>query len=446
MLRILLAKDLRRAWRKPLPWLINLIVPLAMTALIGMVFGGHSDNGALGRIRFAVVDEDKSLLSDFLRGSANQKQGGKYLEPVFMEREDALREINANKISAVLIIPTNFMHNYLTAREPVNLELIKNPAESIHPAVLEELLGAVVTAMNAISRNFQSEFPDWQAVLEGKTDYHKVSQLIDRAGDKLKTAQKYINPPLVSYEKEDPADESKSVESNSGTTNNVSSTGGASKSTSAKAGGSKSDSTNSVFAFLLVGMSAMFLLFIAGNAMSDLYRELRQRTFERYQTLRDSLVPFIASKAVFAVVMLLLCSGIMLGGGGLIFHIHWQHPLALMALTFGYTCFAAALFALLVAIMPDERRAAVLNNMAGMALGLVGGCAFPANQLPAFLREHVTPLMPSFWFVDTARNLQFGGGNVAWGLVALKLLLLSVVLLTLAAVLFRRKFKMGLRA
>ena len=446
MLRVLLAKDLRRAWRNPLPWLINLIVPLVMTALIGMVFGGHSDNGSLGRIRFAVVDEDKSLLSDFLRGSANQNQGGKYLEPVFMEREDALREINANKISAVLIIPTNFMHNYLLGSEAVSLELIKNPAESIHPAVLEELLGAVVTGLNAISRNFQSEFPDWQAVLEGKTDYHKVSQLIDRAGDKLKTAKKYINPPLVSYEKEDPADESKSVESNSGTTNNVSSTGGASKSTSAKAGGSKSDSTNSVFAFLLVGMSAMFLLFIAGNAMSDLYRELRQRTFERYQTLRDSLVPFIASKAVFAVVMLLLCSGIMLGGGGLIFHIHWQHPLALMALAAGYTCFAASLFALLVALMPDERRAAVLNNMAGMALGLVGGCAFPANQLPAFLREYITPLMPSYWFVDTARNLQFGGANVAWGLVALKLVLLGLVLLALAAVLFRRRFKMGLRA
>ena len=35
MLRVLLAKDLRRAWRNPLPLLINLIVPLAMTALIG---------------------------------------------------------------------------------------------------------------------------------------------------------------------------------------------------------------------------------------------------------------------------------------------------------------------------------------------------------------------------------------------------------------------------
>jgi ABC-type multidrug transport system permease subunit len=441
MLRILLAKDLRRAWRNPLPGLINLIVPLAMTALIGLVFGGHSDSGALGRIRFAVVDEDKSVLSDFLRGAANQRDGGKYLEPVFMEREDALREINANKISAVLIIPTNFMRNYFLGRDKVSLELIKNPAESIHPAVLEELLGAVVTAMNAVARNFQSEFPEWQAVFEGKEAYHKVSALIERAGDKLKTAKKYINPPLVSYEKEVPADESDKVESKSGTTNSV-----ALSSKSTKSRGSKNGSTDSVFAYLLIGLSAMFLLFLASNAMSDLFRELRQRTFERYQTLRDSLVPFIAGKAVFAVVMLLLCSGMMLGGGGLIFRIHWQQPLALMTLTVGYTCFTAALFAVLVALMPDERRAGVLNNLAGMALGIIGGCTFPPQQLPAFLREHITPLMPSYWFVETARNLQYGSASGAWGWVALKLAVLSVVLIALAALLFRRRFKKGLRA
>src|SRR5208282_4733304 len=164
MLRVLLAKDLRRAARNPLPWLINLMLPLAMTALLGLVFGGKSDTGALGRIRFAVVDEDKSALSDFLRGAANQREGGKYLEPVFLEREEAMRQVNADKLSAVLIIPTNFTRNYLLARQPVSLELIKNPAESIHPAVLEELLGCVVTALNAISRNFGSELPDWEAV------------------------------------------------------------------------------------------------------------------------------------------------------------------------------------------------------------------------------------------------------------------------------------------
>jgi hypothetical protein len=125
MLRVLLAKDLRRAWRNPLPWLINLLVPLCLTALIGLTFGGKSDSGTLGRIRFAVVDEDDSVLSKFLRGAANQSEGGKYLEPVFLDREAAVRQITDNKLAAALIIPMNFTRNYLAGGEAVSLELVK---------------------------------------------------------------------------------------------------------------------------------------------------------------------------------------------------------------------------------------------------------------------------------------------------------------------------------
>lgn len=431
MLRVLLAKDLRRAGRNPLPWLINLIVPLAMTALIGLVFGGGSDSGALGRIRFAVVDEDKSVLSDMLRGSANQREGGKFLEPVFMERAEALRLINKNQISAVLIIPTNFMRNYLTAHAPVSLELIKNPAESVHPAVLEELLGAVVTALNAISRNFNSEFPEWQAVLEGKGDYHRVSFLIERAGDKLKTAKKFINPPLISYEKEEGSAEINSI---------------AGQSNSTKSSAAKQNSTQILFAYLLIGMAAMFLLFLGSNAMSDLHCELRMRTFERYQTMRQQLWLFIVGKILFTVMVLVLCSAVMLGGGGLIFRIHWPQVVPLLSLTLGYAFFVAALFAALVALVPDERRGGVLNNIAGMALSLAGGCAFPPQQLPGFLRDHITPLLPSYWFVDTLRNLECGSANAPWLFITLKLVVVSAMLIGLAAVLFRRRFKTGLRA
>jgi uncharacterized phage infection (PIP) family protein YhgE len=428
MLRVLLAKDLRRTLRNPLPWLINLIVPLAMTLLVGLIFGGHSESGALGRIRFAVVDEDKSLLGDLLNGMTNQPGGGRHFEPVLMERDAAMREINGGKISAVLIIPTNFTRNYLTAHEPVSLELIKNPAESVNPAVLEELLGAAATGLNAISHNFSSEISEWRPVVEGGGDYARALFLIERTYAKVMLAKQYknyINPPLVSYEKETPPNQSTS-------------------SAAGKAGASKGGDTDGVFAYLLTGFSAMFLLFIAGSANSDLYRELRQHTFERFQTSRESLAPFLAGKAVFAVVMLLLCSAMMLGGGGLIFRIYWRQPLALMTLTIGYTCFMAALFAVFVALMPDERRAAVLNNLAAMGLGLVGG-VFPPQQLPAFLRDHITPLLPSFWFVDAARNLQDGGAGVAWGWVAFKLAALGVGLIVLAAILFRRRFQSGLR-
>ena len=102
--------------------------------------------------------------------------------------------------------------------------------------------------------------------------------------------------------------------------------------------------------------------------------------------------------------------------------------------------------AVLVALMPDERRAGALNTIIAMALGLAGGCAFPPQALPAFLRKHITPLLPTYWFVDTARSLQSSDGEVAWGLALLKLVVVSAVLLALAAILLRRQFRLGVRA
>ena len=434
MLRVLIAKDLRRTRRNPLPLVINILIPLVITALVGLTFGGRSDSGALGRIRFALVDEDKTILTDFLRGAANQREGGKYLDPIFMERDAALREINDNKLSAVLIIPTNFTRNYLTGKADVNLELIKNPAQSVHPAVMEELLGALVTGLNAISRNLQSEFPDWQEVIEGKRDYKEISSLIERAGDKFKAAKEFINPPLVMYEKDPPAE---STSKNTGLTNSAAST--------SKPAGKKSNPMAGTFAFLLVGMAGMFLLFLASNAMTDLHRELRQRTLARFHTLHHQLAPFVASKILFTVVVLLIASVILLVGGGLLFGVDWQHPLSLVLLVFGYAFFAAGLMALLVALMPDERKAGALNTIVSMALAMAGGCLFPPQALPAFLREHITPLLPTFWFVDTARSLQYSGGEVVWVLPLIKLFIMSAVLVAVAAILFRRQFRTGVR-
>ena len=433
MLRVLIAKDLRRVRRNPLPLVINILIPLVITALVGLTFGGKSDGGALGRIRFALVDEDKSVLSDFLRGSASQREGGKYLEPVLLERDEAMRQINDDKISAVVIIPTNFTRSYLAGKSGISLELIKNPAQSIHPAVMEELLGALVTALNAISRNLQSEFPDWQQIIEGKRDYKDVAKLIERTGDKLKKAEKFINPPLVVYEK----DEKTGAAATNVSTNLVAD--------AEKKSAKKDSPAAGIFAYLLVGMAGMFLLFLASTAMTDLHREFRLRTLARYLTLHERLLPFLAGKIAFAVVILLLSSAILLAGGGVIFGVHWQRPLALAFTTLGYACFTAALMAVLVALMPDERKAGALNTVIAMGLSLAGGCMFPPQSLPAFLREHVTPLLPTYWYADMARNLQYSDGQVAWGTTLVKLIAISVVLMPLAVVLLRRQFRTGAR-
>jgi hypothetical protein len=417
MLRILLAKDLRRAWRNPLPWLIFLALPISITALVGLAFGSQGDDkGPLGRIRFAVVDEDRSLVTSFLRGAANQQEGGEYLEPVFMDREPALRELHANKLSAVFLVPTNFTRDYLSGTRSTHLELIKNPAQSIHPAVLDELLGVVVTGLNGIARNFSSEFATVQSVIHGEGDHHAVAGIIERAGDKVKAASSLLNPPLVSYTKDVRA-ETKDGNGASG----------------------KSGRDFNLFAYLLAGLAAMFLLFLATSGMEDLPRELHQRTFQRYHTLHHRLLPFVAGKALFTGVMLMICAAIMLGGGGLIFRIQWQQPVALLTLTLSYIAFCTGVIAALVAFIPGERGSSALTNIVAMALGLAGGCAFPPQQLPAFLREHISPWLPTYWYAEAVRNIQGGWGEVAWAATSAKLAVTAGVLLLFAVLLMQRK-------
>ena len=436
MLRALLGKDLCRAWRNPLPWMLNLALPLCLTAIIGLAFGsGGEDDNQLGRIKFALVDQDDSVISQFLRGVAGQGNAAKYLDPVFLERDEALRQLNDSKLSAMLVIPTNFTSNYLTGRK-VELELVKNPAEQIHPAVLEELLGVVVTGMNALSLNFLSEFPALQRMANGEADSHEIAMLIDSSGGKFKALRQYLYPPLVGLKNDDKKEDASSA-----------STPPADAKKEIKKADSSAAPANSppkfnLFGYLLAGMTAMFLLMLASQGMADLHRELSHRTFERYHTVRERVLPFVAGKALFTAVIVATGAVILLGGGSLLFHFRWPRPFELTVLTLAYVCFATGLMAVLVALAPNERYGNALNNMVSMIFGLV--CVFPSEQLPPLMRDKLAPALPTYWYAHTARELWWS--EASWATTACRLLLVTGVCLGLAALLFRRRFKEGIRS
>src|SRR4051812_45944273 len=103
MLRILIAKDLRRILRNPWPWLLNLALPFAITALVGLAFGprGDDESANIARIKLAVVDEDQSILSGTFRSALTQGRAVEHLEPMFLRRVEALRLLRDNQISAI---------------------------------------------------------------------------------------------------------------------------------------------------------------------------------------------------------------------------------------------------------------------------------------------------------------------------------------------------------
>jgi ABC-type polysaccharide/polyol phosphate export permease len=182
---------------------------------------------------------------------------------------------------------------------------------------------------------------------------------------------------------------------------------------------------------------------LADNAMRGLYREVRLQTLARFRTLHDSLGIFIAGKVIVALVVVVIGAVILLGGAALVFQFEWQHAGLLALLVTAYALFGAGLMGFIAALAGDERHADRLNNLTVMILALAGGCMFPPEQLGAFLRDHVTPLMPTAWFVTAARSLQFGGHDAPWLGAALKLGVLGVVLIIAASLLFRRRLEKG---
>lgn len=423
LLWVLLMKDLRRAWRNPVGWLVFLALPLLITALPGLVFSPRSSQTALGKVRLALVDEDDTALTKMLRGAANQGRAGESLELHFVARDQGLVLLNRKKVSAMLVIPAGFTRDYLSGTNTVFLELIKNPAESIYPALIEELTAALVAGLDGIKRNFGDDLSEIQRLFSGETDYKVASQLVRRIGDRISASRDFLAPPRVSY--------------TAGQASPIS-TPGASGASGSK--GTVRQRPN-IFGYMLPGMAAMFLLFIAESSSRDIQREFAQHTIERFGSLHQRLYTLVAAKMLFNLIFLLLCSAMLLGLGGMIFAIHWGNPIPLVILTVSYCAFAAGLMSLLPPILGFRRESAALGNILGMFVGLAGGSAFPPDQLPAFLRGALTEHLPNYWYAEAVRASSFGSGSVQWQAASLKMAVLGGVLMLLSAVLLQWRLR-----
>ncbi|HEX9784871.1 MAG TPA: ABC transporter permease [Opitutaceae bacterium] len=342
MLPTLLAKDLRRAWRNSIRWAISLLIPLIVTALIGLAFSPRT-GGGLGRIKLRIVDEDESVISRSIRGMPNQQKRQDdipfEIELEILELDEAMRRITNNELAAVVIFPRGFTSDTLKGDVRVALEVVKNPAQAIHPAVVEESLSILVGILDAASRVLGKDIAEWRALLTDDDAFVVklliASQLLKDTSDRLTPVKEYLFPPLVSYTRE------------------------TRDATAAEDSGPQFN----LFAYLLIGMAAMFLLYMADNAMRDLYREEQARTLGRFRTQQEGLAVLVASKVVFALAVLLMGAAVLFGGGALLFQITRQRPLALVVLIVCDGFFAAGFLGLVAALAGTGRRADNLDNI-----------------------------------------------------------------------------------
>jgi ABC-2 type transport system permease protein len=417
MLADLLIKDLKRTRRNPWPILIFLAIPLCITGLIGLAFSPKAAGGGLGKIKVALVDEDDSILGGFLRSASSQGEATEHLETRVVTRAEGEALLLENQVSAMLVLPEGFTEGLLEGKPPPPLELVKNPAQSFHPAIVEELLGAAAELLGAAAGLVQDELPEWRRLVEteDRLDYLLLARLITETGNRIKAVEDYVSPPLVSYRQE------------------------------TRPGRNAEGPEINVFAWILPGMASMFLLFIGDGAMRDLYKEVRFRTLDRYRTMRTRLTPLLLAKMLHALLVMLAGAAIMFGGGALVFGIGWREPLWLILLAASFSLCGAGVLAVVASLARSEKRADVLNSMLIFGIAFLGGSMFPINALPAFIRNGVSPLLPNYWLVQGIRQLQDPGFDGRILLMIGGLTLAGLVLAGIASLRFNRVLQEGIR-
>ena len=201
ILRLLL-NDLKRDWKRPWSMLLLAAMPLVLSSLIALVFGGHSGAGPMPTIQVAVLDEDQDLLTRLLRSLPAQGDAAQHLQLHFVDsRQEGLRLVERRKASALVVLPKNLTQNLLKGQTNT-IEFYGNPAEQVLPKIVWEGVSLLALGLSGAAETLGEPLRDFRELIRSN-DFPAnaaVSGIASASVQKLRGLRTYLFPPLVQFE------------------------------------------------------------------------------------------------------------------------------------------------------------------------------------------------------------------------------------------------------
>ena len=380
LLRVL-ATDVRRHLKSPLTVVIYMIIPLAMTGLIGVIFAPRTEGSELPPIPVILVDNDKGMVSKLLLGAFDVDQMKKMFLVTVTDEADGRKRMGRGKASAMIVIPEGFTLDLLDAK-PVTLVVLKNPSEQFLPDIVEEFMNTLAVMLSGVVQAFSDEVKGIRALIDRPVEsfpWDRLGPELGRAQAKVVAARKYLDPLLIGLKNEE-----------------------------TQAAGARTAFTQAdLFAIVLPGMAVMFLLFIVQTLMRDIVTEREDGKLRRLMTTPLRPVELLGARIAGGWVMGIVVLLVMVAAGTLVFRVAWG-PFGWFLLLGAVASFwAAAFFALLHALVRNRNQAGAFSAPIILAFSLFGGSMMNVEAMPkAFVK--IGLLTPNRWFIDGAALVREG--------------------------------------
>lgn len=406
---LILKTDVRRHLKSPLALIIYIIIPIAMTGLIGIIFAPSSGDGTLPPIQVVLVDNDKGLASRLFLGALDSEQLKKMFQVTTAGEADGRAMMEKGKSSAIIVIPERFTLDLLEIK-PVSLEVVKNPAEQFLPEIVEEFAQTMAVMLSAAVQAFEPEARGVRAMLDAPVDafpWEALAPELGKAQKKIAAAAKYLDPLLLNIKEE-----------------------------KTQAAGAKANLTRTdIFSIILPGMAIMFLLFIVQTVMRDMISEREDGKLRRMLTTPLRPSELIGARILGGWAMGLIVLLVMAAFGALVYNAYWGAFGYFLALVLAASFWSAAFFALMNSLVRNRNQANTLSAPIILGFSLFGGSFMNPEAMPQAFRT-IGVITPNKWFIDGAAAVRDGR------FPAVPLLILAVsglILLLLAVPTLRRR-------
>jgi len=368
-------KILAIAWKDTLlrfsgmaEWLFFLILPIVFTVILAGGTGASADS----RIRLVVVDQANSPLSTELITTLGKSEA---VRPEVLPLNRAEDEFSKRRTSAMLVISSGFDLQHLR-QGSVGLELRQQPnnmnalvASQAVMAVISRISSAVDIANSSVAeaegiKPFESDIAR-QAYFD--TALQEAQTQMDQAPDRVAVSQGATKD-QIEY---DP-----------------------------RANSSAGQLITWVF-IPLIGISAMFAY------------ERQKGTLRRLLTTPTQKATYLIGTIIGQVAMALVQMLLLVGFGILVMRLNWGHsPEALAVMLIASTLAAAALGTTLGTFVKTEGQASGLSLMLGMVMALLGGCWYPIELFPQFVRTAVK-VLPTAWAMQGMLDIVLRGQGLS---------------------------------
>lgn len=424
-LLLLWRKDLLRRRRAPLGVIALLLFPLMFSGLVALAFGGGES--PLPAAKLLIEDHDQGLASRLIQTFFSADELRPYVT-VSPAGDDGRARLERGEASALLILPEG-LSDRLFRGEKVELRLLRNPAESILPAIAEEITRTLTDVLALGAELYASQKAELG--VDDFDDFEKLDAAgFGRFGLAVQRLGRLLGPYL---DLEDPILGITTVE--------LDQDGQPKAAVEAKKSEDGPSTRTRIFLMILPGVMVYSLFSIGEQMMRDLLFESSHGTLRRQLCAPLTVPRLLAAKVMVA--------GTVAGGGLMVL---MGLAVALLGTPVDPAGFVLLALALVLAVSGasaaiygfarTERQGAALANMIYLFCAFLGGSFIPLNSLPAAARQ-IAPISPFYWGTRGFQDLLGGAGfNSVLPSIAI-LLILGSALLTLGSLLLRRRFNQG---